>query len=105
MASRALTETAWVSDGNYGQVRDIVWRRATALVWLDYAWPVIADRGRLPLFLDMEFEKVGRGAVQNVAERREQVGIDPLRGLGNDPMHHLTGDLDPALTQQRQRFA
>ena len=38
---RALTETAWVSDGNYGQVRDIVWRRATALVWLDYAWPVI----------------------------------------------------------------
>jgi hypothetical protein len=26
----------WVIDGNYSTVRDVIWRRATALVWLDY---------------------------------------------------------------------
>lgn len=37
----ALSEEAWVVDGNYSAVRDIVWSRADTLVWLDYALPVI----------------------------------------------------------------
>ena len=32
----ATAEEAWVVDGNYSQSRDIVWSRATGLVWLDY---------------------------------------------------------------------
>jgi adenylate kinase family enzyme len=32
---------AWVTDGNYRQVRDIVWARATALIWLDFPLPII----------------------------------------------------------------
>ena len=32
---------AWVTDGNYRQARDLVWGRATALVWLDYPLPLI----------------------------------------------------------------
>ncbi len=31
-------------DGNYGPVRDMVWQRATHLVWLDYERPVIMAR-------------------------------------------------------------
>ena len=34
----------WVLDGNYGPVRDAVWRRATHLVWLDYPRPLIMAR-------------------------------------------------------------
>ena len=40
----AIAAEAWVVDGNYGPVRDIVWGRATHLVWLDYSRPVIMAR-------------------------------------------------------------
>jgi len=35
---------AWVSDGNYGVVRDLIWRRASHLVWLDYSRAVVMYR-------------------------------------------------------------
>ena len=34
----------WVVDGNYSQVRDIVWSQAETVVWLDYSLPVIMSR-------------------------------------------------------------
>ena len=37
----ALSGDHWVADGNYSVARDIVWTRATAIVWLDYKFPVI----------------------------------------------------------------
>lgn len=40
----ALAPEAWVSDGNYGTVRGLIWRRATHLVWLDYSRAVILPR-------------------------------------------------------------
>ena len=39
--SQALEGPAWVADGNYSKVRDVVWGRATTLVWLDYSLPVV----------------------------------------------------------------
>lgn len=42
--SEAVAQDAWVSDGNYGLVRDMVWNRATHLVWLDYERGVIMPR-------------------------------------------------------------
>jgi adenylate kinase family enzyme len=34
----------WVVDGNYSKLRNLVWRRAELLVWLDYALPVVMGR-------------------------------------------------------------
>src|SRR5438046_608443 len=41
---RALAAEAWVTDGNYRVVRDLIWRRATALIWLDYSLPLVLWR-------------------------------------------------------------
>jgi adenylate kinase family enzyme len=41
---RATSESRWVCDGNYRVVRDLVWRRATAVVWLDYSFPFVFRR-------------------------------------------------------------
>jgi adenylate kinase family enzyme len=33
----ALSGEAWVVDGNYSRVRDIVWKQVELVVWLDYS--------------------------------------------------------------------
>jgi adenylate kinase family enzyme len=43
-ATKVLSGSRWVVDGNYGKVRDIVWSRADTIVWLDYTLPVIMRR-------------------------------------------------------------
>lgn len=40
----ATVGPAWVADGNYRLVRELVWDRATHLVWLDYDRPVVMAR-------------------------------------------------------------
>jgi adenylate kinase family enzyme len=42
--AQALSGGAWVTDGNYGKVRDIVWGRADTVVWLDFPLSVILGR-------------------------------------------------------------
>ncbi len=42
--ARALSGEAWVTDGNYSAVRDIVWSRTDTIVWLDYSLPTILYR-------------------------------------------------------------
>lgn len=43
----ALAAPRWICAGNYSAVRDIVWRRATALVWIDLPFPVVFARALL----------------------------------------------------------
>ena len=43
--SEALRAEAWVADGNYYRMaRDVVWPRATTVVWLDYSIHVVMWR-------------------------------------------------------------
>jgi len=42
--TRAVSGEVWVVDGNYSKARDLVWPRASAIVWLDFSLPVILWR-------------------------------------------------------------
>ncbi len=40
-----LTQTnEWVIDGNYSKIRDLVWSRATDVIWLDYPIKLILSQ-------------------------------------------------------------
>lgn len=43
-AAAAAGQGRWVIDGNYSAVRDAVWRRSTAIVWLDLPFPLVFSR-------------------------------------------------------------
>jgi len=47
---RATQAQAWVVAGNYHVVRDLVWPRAEAVVWLDYPFPVVFWRLTFRIF-------------------------------------------------------
>ena len=40
----AVAQPEWISDGNYSQLRDIIWSRADTIIWLDYQLPLIMWR-------------------------------------------------------------
>jgi adenylate kinase family enzyme len=41
LVDAATKADAWVADGNYHQVRDIIWLRAGWIVWLDLPFPTV----------------------------------------------------------------
>jgi adenylate kinase family enzyme len=41
----AIAGSRWVVDGNYSVLRNLVWPRATALLWLNYSLPRVLSRG------------------------------------------------------------
>jgi len=57
-ADEATRTTDWVVDGNYHQVRDIVWPRAEAIIWLDLPLPRV--------FWRLTSRTVGRGVYRKV---------------------------------------
>jgi adenylate kinase family enzyme len=45
--SEVVRGEEWITDGNYRAVRELVWSRATALVWLNYPFRVVFTRALL----------------------------------------------------------
>jgi adenylate kinase family enzyme len=41
----ALAGDRWVIDGNYGRLQDLIFNRATTLIWLNYSFPCVLFRG------------------------------------------------------------
>ena len=44
LTALAVAADQWVVDGNYSMVRDIVWARATSIIWLNYSFPLVLWR-------------------------------------------------------------
>lgn len=42
--AEAVAGERWVLDGNYAAVRDLAWRRATLIVWLDFSFGRVFGR-------------------------------------------------------------
>ncbi len=42
--AKRIGAESWVVDGNYGLVRDMIWQRATTIIWLDYPLPLVLWR-------------------------------------------------------------
>lgn len=40
----AASARAWVADGNYGVVRELLWPRAQTIIWLNYSYPRVLWR-------------------------------------------------------------
>lgn len=41
----AIANEHWVLDGNYGTIRDLVWPRATMVIWLNYGFSQVLAQG------------------------------------------------------------
>jgi adenylate kinase family enzyme len=44
LTAQALSRNDWVTDGNYAVVRDLVWSRATTVIWLNYSFQLVLCR-------------------------------------------------------------
>lgn len=44
LVAEAVSQEQWVTDGNYRAVRDLVWARATTVIWLNYTFPTVFGR-------------------------------------------------------------
>jgi hypothetical protein len=79
--ARALEGEAWVADGNYGKVRDVMWGRAQALVWLDYSLSVCLAR----LFVRTALRVVTRETLWKNNHETVRGQLSPGRA---DHVHH-----------------
>jgi adenylate kinase family enzyme len=62
----AIKSNAWVVAGNYHVVRDLVWRRAETIIWLDYPFHVVFWRLlKRTIYRSITKEELFAGNVEN----------------------------------------
>lgn len=44
LVAEAASAQAWIADGNYGAVRELLWPRAQTIIWLNYSYPRVLWR-------------------------------------------------------------
>ena len=91
---REITGNEWIVVGNYSQVRDLVWRPADTLIWLD-----------LPLGLVMT--RLVRRTIRRAASKEELWGTGNRESFGNAffSRHSILLWALKTHRRNRQRFA
>ncbi len=76
--SEAIHEDAWVIDGNYRVVRQLLWERVDTIVWLDLPFT--------PVFLRMLWRTIRRIVTREELWNTNTEGIDALIGKDSMPL-------------------
>jgi hypothetical protein len=72
----AVAAERWVVDGNYSAVRDLVWARATVVVWLNLPFRVVFGRSLTRTFRRiLTREELFNGNRERVANLVDRDGI------------------------------
>lgn len=68
LTAAAAAEACWVVEGNHGRVRDLLWPRATTIIWLNYGFPTIFFRAlRRTLMRNITGETLWHGNRESLA--------------------------------------
>ena len=66
---REVEKRRWIVDGNYSKVRDIVWARAEAVIWLDLPFHVVLWRSlKRSLVRGLTGKELWNGNTENLIE-------------------------------------
>jgi adenylate kinase family enzyme len=68
LTSAAAAAPRWVADGNYGRTRDLLWPRATTVIWLNYGFLTVFFRAlRRTLIRNITGETLWHGNRESLA--------------------------------------
>jgi adenylate kinase family enzyme len=73
LVTESVKGNAWIIDGSYNSVQDIIWPRAEAIVWLDFSFWVflsrLVKRSLYRIFIRKKSERPVKGRYQPASER------------------------------------
>ena len=77
LVAQELSLGCWVTDGNYSVVRDLIWSRATTVIWLNYGFPLVLWRA-----LTRSDSRLAENSSSCVSTRRAWLSSAATRSCG-----------------------
>jgi len=101
--AQALCGDYWVTDGNFSQVHDLTWGRATTVIWLDYGVRTIlmrlVHRTFRRIFTREELWNGNRESFLQGLLTRESIIVWALKTYKEKRRRYRAAQVDPAYAQ------
>ena len=98
--AQALCGDHWVTDGNFSQVHDLTWGRATTVIWLDYGVRTmlmrLMHRTFRRIFTHEELWNGNRETFLQSLFTRESIIVWALKTYQEKRRRYLAAQVDPA---------